>query len=370
MSKFIRSGFQRFQLCRIQFEQHNGQVLDAALHGNFLCHQSHISDLLVPEIDIEPHNVVRPYRFLFFSELIRFHMSIARHILENALCLSEKRIDVFYAARESRPDMSALLRKRFCLVVYRCIIFIEEHLSFLKNREVIEITLIFYNRFAQVRKQGRTDISQIRCRRSGKSQDTVRVLKDRIYKHIVHPRIRVHFLHAAADRQILLDTSDKVLIFLVDRTGKGSRERCGVEVVIPVHSGNFLHHVILDGDIACRTPCRRSHMHVVAVDLHLESEFFKLAPDFIVCQMFSKSLLKPCKAHIDLRSLQLLHIVVAESCHLQFRIKFFEIVHGKGKRLITSLRIDRFLISGRRLCTCIIAQRRTPDPGSLKVCHL
>ena len=111
-------------------------------------------------------------------------------------------------------------------------------------------------------------------------------------------------------------------------------------------------------------------MHIVAVNLNLESEFLKLALDFIVCQMFSKSLLKPCKAYVDLRSLQLLHIVIAESGHFQFRIKFHEIVHGKGKGLITSLRINGFLISGGRLRTCIIAQRRTTDPGSLKVGNL
>ena len=111
-------------------------------------------------------------------------------------------------------------------------------------------------------------------------------------------------------------------------------------------------------------------MHVVTVDLDLEPEFLKLAPDFIVCQMFSKSLLKPCQAYVNLRSLKFLHIIIAESGHLQFRIKFLEIVHGKGKGLITSLRINSFLISGRRLCTCVIAQRRAPDSGSLEVGNL
>ena len=111
-------------------------------------------------------------------------------------------------------------------------------------------------------------------------------------------------------------------------------------------------------------------MHIFAVNLNLESKFLKLAPDFIVCQMFSKSFLKPCKAYVYLRSLQFLHIVIAESCHFQFRIKFLEIVHGKGKGLITSLRINGFLISGGRLRTCIIAQRRAADPGGLEVCNL
>ena len=266
--------------------------------------------------------------------------------------------------------MPALLRKRFCLIIYRCVIFIEKYLSLLKNGKIIIITLIFRNRLAQVREQGRTDISQFRRRRSGKPQYSVRVLKDRIYEHIVHPRIGVHFLHTAADREILLDISDKALILLVDRSGKGSRERCGVKVVISVHSGNFLHHIILDGDIACRTPCGCSHMHVVAVNLNLKPKFLKLAPDFIVCQMFSESLFKPCQAYVDLRSLKFLHIVIAESGHLQFRIKFLEIMHGKGKGLITSLRINSFLISGGRLCTCVIAQCRAPDSGSLEVGNL
>ena len=199
-------------------------------------------------------------------------MCISRHILKNTFCFSEKHTDVFYAACKCRADMSALFRKRFCLIVRSCIIFIKEYLSLFKNSEVIKVTLVLYNCLAKIRKKRRTDAAHIRRRRCRKFQNAVCILENCIYKHIIHPRISVYFLHSAAYCKIFFDISHKTLIFLIDRVCKCCCKFCCLEIIVSIHSGNFFHHIVFDGNISCRTPCRRCHMHIFTVDLNVKSK--------------------------------------------------------------------------------------------------
>ena len=199
-------------------------------------------------------------------------MRISRHILKNSFCLSEKHTDVLYAACKCRSDMSALFRKRFRLIICICVVFIKEHLSLFKDRKIIKVTLVFRNRLAKVRQKRRTNAAHIRRRRRGKFQNSVCALQNCVYKHIVHPRISIYFLHSTAYCKIFFNISYKTLIFLIDRVCKCRRKLCRLEIIVSVHSGNFFHHIVFNGNISCRTPCRRRHMHVVSVDLNIESK--------------------------------------------------------------------------------------------------
>ena len=108
-------------------------------------------------------------------------------------------------------------------------------------------------------------------------------------------------------------------------------------------------------------------MHVVAVDLYVKAKLCKLTLHLGVGQMLAQSLFQPGQVHINFGSLQWFHIVVAESGHGQFRIQFFEILHGECQRLVAPLRIDGLLVAGRSLSTGVVAQGGTADAGGLKV---
>ena len=189
-------------------------------------------------------------------------------------------------------------------------------------------------------------------------------------KCIVHPRVGVHFLHTAADGEILFDISHKALVLLVDRRRKCGGKCGGLKVIVAVHSGNFLHHVVLDGNVAGGTPGRRSHVHVVAVNLYVKAKLCELALHLGVGQMLAQSLFQPGQVHVDLGSLQWLHIIIAESGHAKLRIQFFEILHGECQRLVAPLRIDGLLVAGRSLGTGVVAQGGTADACRLKVGNL
>ena len=203
-------------------------------------------------------------------------MGITGHILQHALCLAEQLCDVLYAAGESRTDMSLLLRQKLCLIISGRIVPVKEHLRLFKDCEIVEIALVFYDCLAKIRKQRGTDIAQVRSRRRRQSQDAFCALQNRIHKYIVHPGIGINLLHAAADRQILLNSSQQILVFLVDGSLKGGGEGSRLKIIITVQSGYLFHHVVLDGNIAGGTPGGRGHMHVIAADFHVKAQQLQL----------------------------------------------------------------------------------------------
>ena len=209
-------------------------------------------------------------------------MGIAGHIFQNALRLPEKPVDIFNAAGKSRSDVSALLRKGLRLIVRSSIISVKEHLRLLENGEVVKIALVFHHRFAEVGKQGRTDMAQIRRGRRGKLQDSVRALKNGVHKRVVHPGIGINLLQPTADRKIFLDIPDQILLLLIDGAFKGGGEGGGFKVIVAVQSGNLFHHVVLDGNIAGGTPGGRGNVHVSAFDLNVEAKQLKLRLNHVV----------------------------------------------------------------------------------------
>ena len=245
-----------------------------------------------------------------------------------------------------------------------------EYLSFLKDWEIIEVTLILCNCLANVRKQRSTQVTEIRCRWCWKTKHSFCRLHNCIQIYIIYPRICVDFLHSTTNCKELFHISYKILIFLIDCTVKCCCKWCWLEIVVSIHSGNFFHYIIFNGNVTCGTPCRSDNVHVLTIDLYIKSKFLKLALDLIICQMLSKSLLKPYKVYINLSSLEFLYIFITVTCHFHFRIQLFEILHGKCKCLVASLRIDSFFISWRSFCTVIITKCSSSDSCCFKVCDL
>ena len=366
----VGPGAQGNQFRGVKFKQHHGQVLDAAVHGDLLGHQAHIADLLLAPENVQPYDVVRPHRLLLLAEGEALHVGIAGHILQDALGLPEELGHVLHAAGKGRADVASLLRQGLRLIVGGGVVPVEEHLGLLEDGKIVKIPLVLHHRLAEVGEQGGADVAQIRRRRHGEPQHSLRALENRVHEHIVHPRIGVDLLHAAADRQILLDAADQILISLVDGPLKGCGKGGCLKIVVAVHSGNLLHHVVLDGDVAGGTPGGGCHVHIVPVDGHLKAQKLQLLLNLLVGQILAQALGQPGQAHVDLRLLQGSHIPVAEARHLELRVQLVEILHGQGQSLIAALRVHGLLIPGGGLRAGVVAQSRPADAGGLKVCHL
>ena len=366
----VGSGLQGLQLFRIQLKEHHGKILDAAVHGSLLSEKAHIADLFLSPVHVQPDHLVRPDGLFLFAEGKRLHMRVAGHIFQDALGLTEKLADVFHAAGKGRRDMPALLRKGLRLIVGGAVIPVKKYLRLLKNGEVVEIALVLRSRFTEVGKQGAADMAQLRRGRRGKLQDAVRILKDGVYERIVHPGVGINLLQPAADRQIFLDITDQILLFLVDGSLKGGGEGGGFKIVIAIQPCHLFHHVVLDGNVAGGTPSGSGNVHDAVLDLNLEAEQLKLCPNHIVGKIFPKTLCQPGKIHVDAGALQLFHIIVAVSGHLHLRVQLLEILHGERKGLIASFRVDGLLISCGSLRAVIVAQRRPADACRVEVRHL
>ena len=364
--KAVGPGCEGLQLCHVELEEHDLEVLDAAFQGSLLCKEAEIADLLFAKVNVHPDNVVSPDRLLGLAEGEAFHVGVAGHELENALCLAEEFVHGA-GARKSGRDVALLLGKLFGGIIRGRIIPVEEYLCLFEDGEFGKIALVLYHCFAEVGKEGASDVGKVRCRRHGKLQDAFGASEDGVDIYVVHPGIGVDFLHMAADRKVFLDPAEKILVQLVNGAFEGGRDRCCFEVVVAVHTGDFFHDVILDGDVAGGTPCRRGHVHGGAVDGNVKTEDFQLLCDVFVGEMFSQTLFQPVKVDIDLGSLEFVGIAVAPPRDGKLRIELLKIMECHGNSLVAALGIDGLLIAGGSFRTVVIAKRCPADAGGLEV---
>ena len=249
----------------IQLEEHHIQILDAAGHGGFLVQQSQIADFFLTQEDVQPDHIVCPHRLFRLPQMQCLHVGIACHVLNDALRLAEQRGNILGAVREGTGDVTALRGQQLVLIVGGGVIGIPEDLSVFKEGELGVVTLILRHGLAQVGQQGGADESLVGGGRRGQGQNAGGVLQNGVYELVGHPGIGKDLLHPTADGQILLDAALQLLIQLVDGAVKGGGDGSGLEVLVPVHPGHFLHDVGLNGHITGGAPGGDDDMHIVTV---------------------------------------------------------------------------------------------------------
>ena len=250
------------------------------------------------------------------------------------------------------------------------VVLIPEHLSGLIDVELVKIALVLHHSLAQVGQQGGTDEPLGGGGRRGQGQDAVGALQHGVDVQLVHPRIGEDLLHAAAEGQILLDLPFQILVQLVDSAVEGGGDGRGLEVLVAVHAGHFLHDVGLDADVAGGAPCGHHHMHVVAVEGHLIAQQLQLLLHVVGGQGLAQTALQPAESHVDLRLLQMLGIQVGQAGDLHLGIQLAEQLHGHGQGLVAALGVDGLFIAGGGFGAVVVPQSGAADALGVEVGHL
>ena len=157
MGEAVGAGAEGLQAVLIQLEEHDVQVLDAALHGHLLAEQGQIADALLAQVDIQPHHVVGPHGLFHLLEGEALHVGVAGHHFQHALGLAEQCGHVLAAADEGACHMLALGGQLLAGIVGGGIVLIPEYLGGLVDVELVEIALVLHHSLAQVGQQGGTD---------------------------------------------------------------------------------------------------------------------------------------------------------------------------------------------------------------------
>ena len=220
--------------------------------------------------------------------------------------------------------MTSLFRQKFGFVVKVGIVSIKKDFGFLKDFKFIEIALVFADGLRQIGQQGRADKTFVRRRRRRELKHPFGIGENGVDTVVFHPGIGIDFLHAAAKRQIFFNPVREVFVALIDSVLKSRRKGRRFKIIIAIHPGNFFHDVVDDGDIAGGTPCRRGHVHVVAVNRDGKAQAFQFAFDFIITQLFSQTAGQPVKADVNLCRFELFDVFVAIADNGHVGILFFE----------------------------------------------
>ena len=265
VGKGIGTGAERLQAILIQLKEHHIQVLDAAFHGYFFAQQRQITNVRFTKEDVQPHYVIRPYRLDLLPEGEALHMGVAGHHFHHALGLAEQGGHILAAGSKGTGHMLALRGQLLAGIVGGGVVLIPEHLRRFKNVKGVIITLVLHHGLAQIGQQRGADEPLGGRRRCGQRQDAVGALQHGIDILLIHPGIGKDLLHAAAEGQILLDLSLDIHLQLVDGAVKGCGNGGGLEILIAIHPGHFLHDVGLDGHVAGGAPGGHHHMHHIPV---------------------------------------------------------------------------------------------------------